>query len=385
MLAEKIAGFIFGTTSEQLPFTVVDAAKRAIIDCLAVSLAGSGETASKKVKEYVKEIGGRSESAIIASGFRSHASLAALANGTMAHVLDYDDTEWDWISHPSAVMLPAALAIGERVGASGKDVLASYVVGYEVGTRLGLICGSAQYKLGWHTTSTIGSLAACAAASKLLQLEKQKIRWALGIAASLASGLQCNFGTSTKSFHAGHAAANGVMAALLAKNGFTAAEDALEGKRGFCQTFGGGRKFRFSFAPRSLGFSWRIVSPWIALKAYPCCLSAHPSIDAAIHLKKRYGLQSDDIAGVECRTSEAIPHSLPFHEPKTGLQAKFSLEYCVARALVEEKLSLKHFSDEAVRDSSSGAFSQGKVRASRGVTRGTGPSSGGHSKAMGWK
>ena len=346
MLTEKIVDFIFRTTYEQLPSQVVDVAKRAILE----SLAGSQEVASKKVKEYVKEMGGSSEAAIIASGFKSHASLAALANGTMAHVLDYDDTEWDWISHPSAVILPAVLATGERVGACGKEVLAAYVVGYEVGARLGLVCGRAQYKLGWHTTSTIGSLAACAAASKLLQLKKQKIRWALGITASLASGLQRNFGTSTKSLHAGHAAANGVMATLLAEKGFTAAEDILEGERGFCQTFGGGGKFEFSFAP-SLGSSWRIISPGIVLKAYPCCLANYPSIDAAIHLKKRHNLQPDDITEVECRTNKAVPYSLPFHEPKTGLQAKFSLEYCVARALIEGKLSLRHFSDEAVRDS----------------------------------
>ena len=201
-----MASFIAQTDYEDLPSKAIEVSKDAILDCIGVSLAGSQEEVSRILLPMLEELGGHPVAGVIGGSLRSSPVLASLANGVMAHALDYDDVSDSWIGHPSTVLVPAILATAERCKSSGKEVLTAYVTGFEVGAKLGIALGQDHYAKGWHNTSTLGSLAGAAAVAKLLKLDVQQIQMALGIAASLAGGLRENFGTMTKPLHAGNAA-----------------------------------------------------------------------------------------------------------------------------------------------------------------------------------
>ncbi|MFH1293256.1 MAG: MmgE/PrpD family protein [Pseudomonadota bacterium] len=276
--------------------------------------------------------------------------VAALANGTMGHALDYDDM--GSFGHPSVVLAPAVLAIGESIGSSGKDILAAYVIGYEAGTCIRRPLWT-HYLRGWHATDNFGSLAAAAAAAWLLKLDVYQVRMVLGIAASLAGGLRQNFGTMTKPLHAGQAAGNGIQAALLAQAGFTADDSIIETPLGFAKVFGHDQEVDWEKASEGLGKTFNITAlsmNGIAIKPYPSCGCTHAGIDAALFVKERYGVKSDDIAEVEMGTSPFEGQVLIHHRPKSGLEGKFSLEYTVARALHSGEVKLRHFTDEGVSE-----------------------------------
>ncbi len=347
---EKIASFIVETGYDQIPKEAVNAAKRTILDCLGCTLAGSSEPAARIVTQHVKEMGGNPEAGVIAAGFGTTAPQAALANATMAHALDYDDVAVSWIGHPTAVVLAVVLALGERGKLSGREALEGYILGLEVEAKLGACVGFGHYGWGWHATATLGTMAAAAAAAKMLSLDVHRTRMALGIAASLAGGTRQNFGTMTKPLHAGSAASNGVVAALLAERGFTADEAIIESPMGFCKLFSGGAECDVTRAAHSLGDPFDIVSPGVSLKPYPCCRLTHRCIDAILHLIKEYDLSADEVEKVECRTSESIPQALIHSRPKTGLEAKFSMQYCMAIALLDDQVALGQFTDDRVMD-----------------------------------
>jgi 2-methylcitrate dehydratase PrpD len=265
----------------------------------------------------------------------------------MAHALDYDDVSSDWTGHPSAVLVPAILAMGEKYHSSGKDILTAYAVGFEVGAALGRGIGKTMYGRGWHNTSTIGSIASAAAAAKLLKLDVKETEMALGIAASLASGLRENFGTMTKPLHAGNAARNGNLAGLLAKRGFTSSERWLTADSGFSKAFGA-ENDGLNDALSELGKQFSIISPGIQLKYYPSCNGTHSPLEATLKLRKQYSLNPKDIAGVNCAVAPYLPRMLIHHHPKTGLEGKFSLEFAVSVALIDGKAFLPQFTDERV-------------------------------------
>jgi len=349
-ITDSMVSFIVDTGYEQIPREAIEFAKRAILDCLGCAVAGSGEPSSKIITEYVNEVGAKAEAGIIASGFNSTAPEAALANGTMAHALDYDDVAVSWIGHPSVALLPAVLALAERGKLSGREVLEGYILGFEVGARLGAAIGFGHYTWGWHATVTLGTMAAAAASSKMLRLNAHQTAMALGISASLAGGTRQNFGTMTKPFHAGSAARNGVMAALLAQRGFTADEAILEGPMGFCKLFSGGAEYDIDRVTHGLGDPFDIVSPGVSMKPYPCCRLTHRCIDAILHLIGEHRPSPDDVDRVECRTSDAIPQILIHSQPKTGLEGKFSMQYCMAIAILDGEVGLRQFTDEKVLD-----------------------------------
>ena len=346
MITETVAKFIVNTNYEHIEPEVIDRAKHAVLDFLGVTLAGSLETAGKVIAEYAREANSKAEAAIIGKGFKAYAPIAALSNGTMAHSLDYDDTCHSWPGHPTAVILPAVLALGERHRRPGKEILEAYIIGFEVGSKIGLAVGKHLRRIGWHNTGTIGSIAAAAAAAKLLRLNPQQTRTALGVSASLASGLVQNFGTMTKPLHAGNGARNGVIAALLAEKGFTAHENILEEKQGFCNVLGGAREYELEVD--KLGNPWDIMASGIGFKPYPSCRGTHCAIDAALILHEEHHFNPGDIASVECIVGPMQSQILLYPRPQTGLQGKFSLEYCVSVALLEGKVHLKHFTDEEV-------------------------------------
>jgi 2-methylcitrate dehydratase PrpD len=249
--------------------------------------------------------------------------------------------------HPSAPLLPAVLAVGEKAGGSGRDLLTAFVLGFEVEARLGRAIGEAHYALGWHATSTLGTLGAVAACARLLNLDVGGTKTALGIAASLASGLQQNFGTMTKPLHAGWAARNGVVAAELASRGFTADPRALEGESGFLRAMSGGSEVDLEplAAP---GDPFEITASGIGVKLYPCCYAVHRSLDAALELRVRHRIDPGSIARVEVEVSRGALLPLRHEPPTTGLEGKFSLSYCLAAALVDGRVGLASFTDEAV-------------------------------------
>ena len=346
---KRVADFVVETGYRQIPEEAIKIAKDAILDSLGCSLAAAREPAVEIVSEYVKELGGKPEAGVIAKGFRTSAPLAALINGTMAHVLDYDDVAASWWGHPTVVLLPTVFALGEKEKLSGEAILEAYILGFEIGSRVNQGLGIGYYQAGWHSTITAGTMATTVAAAKMMKLDIQKVRVALGIAASLAGGFKRNFGTMTKSFHAGTAAQNGIIATSLAKQGFTADDSIFEVPQGYCQMFS--QDYNLDRITEGLGSPFDIVSPGLSIKPYPCCRAMHQSIDAILHLIHEHDIKAADVAEVECRTSPLLPIQLYYHQPKTGLEGKFSIEYCMAVALLDRDVKLAQFDDERVNRS----------------------------------
>ena len=350
MLTEKIANFVSGIRTEDIPQDALDKARMGMTDFIGVAVAGSQEEVGRLIREYGNRMGGVAEASIIADDKKTSPEMAALINGTMGHALDYDDMSVSPIAHPSVFLAPAILALGESIGASGLEALAAYVVGYEVAGCVAEPMFQSHYVQGWHGTSTFGSLGAAAAAARLLRLNPRQVRMAIGIAASLACGLRQNFGTMTKPLHAGKAAANGIQAAFLARAGFTADEGIIEAPLGFAKVMGHNDEVDWSTVGTNLGKTFVIAGPvGIAIKPYPSCGFTHTAIDCALDIAKQ-GVKAEEIVAIELGTSPFDKQLLIHHRPTTGLEGKFSLEYCVARALVSGEVRLKHFTDGAVRE-----------------------------------
>ena len=316
-VTSMLAEFIGKSRFEDCPPAAVDAARRAITDCLGVMLAGSTEPAARIVQAVAQAEGGTPLCTIVGTGRRTGGVWAALANGTAAHALDFDDTNFAMMGHPSAPVLAAALAAGELGLATGQDLVHAFLLGFEVETTVAEVINPAHYEHGWHATCTLGTLGAAAAASRLLGLDIAQTATALAVAASQASGLKENFGTMTKPFHAGHAARSGVLAALLAREGWTASEQAIEGPQGYLHAFSAGR--REPAALTTLGAPWKITTTGVAVKPYPSCACTHSIIDGALELRRTHDLQPLQIASVVIGVNKAVPNILIHSDPKNGL------------------------------------------------------------------
>ena len=342
-----MAHFIVETEYGNIPADAVSIAKNAIIDGLGVALAGTREPAGLIVSEFAKETGETGGATVIGQEFTTSALLAALANGTLMHALAFDDVATSWLGHPTAVILPAALAIGEIAKASGEELLKAYLLGCEVAAKIGQIAAPRQHELSWHNTSTIGTIGAAAACARLLKADVHQTKMVLGIAGSEASGLKGNFGSMTKPLHAGLAARNGVMAAMLAKKGFSANESILEKHLGFAFTFLGERGSQPSRSDLNLGKPFDLLSPGRTTKPYACCRDTHGCIDASLYLKKAYGISAEDVSSVEYQAGEAA--GVAIHRPPlTGLEAKLSMQFCIAVALLFGEVRLVHFADAMI-------------------------------------
>jgi 2-methylcitrate dehydratase PrpD len=343
---EMLASFIAEMDYEKLPPEVVAVAKQAILDSIGVSLAGSSEELVGILVSLARELGGTPVSGIIGTGLRTSPVLAALANGAMAHALDYDDNSDTWIGHPSTVLVPALLSVAERSNSSGKEILTAYVTGFEVGARLGMVVGQDHYAKGWHTTATIGHIGGAAAVARLLKLDARRTQMALAIAASLAGGVRENFGTMTKPLHAGNTARNAVLASLLAGKGFTASENSLTAKAAYSKVLGRDVDYEFNETFQKLGSPFDIITSGLWTKAYPSGAATQSAISAAIQLRNEHSFDVGEVAEVVCATGKAIPRILIHHHPRLGLEGKFSMEYCVAVALLDGEVTLDQFTDE---------------------------------------
>jgi 2-methylcitrate dehydratase PrpD len=266
----------------------------------------------------------------------------------MGHALDYDDyTVKSMLGHPSVVVLPAALAVAEDIGASGADLLTAYVIGCEVACKLGDLFNPSLFQRGWPATCVLGTFGATAAASKLLGLEGTRLQYALGIAGSQASGLKANVGTMTKPYHAGRAAENGVVAARLAQAGFDATTEVFDVEEGFPEVF------QVETSPQglaNLGEPFDLVDPGIAIKPFPSCGATHSGIEAALSLAEDPRVTVDRIRSIVCEVAPHTANVLVFDRPSTGLEGKFSMEYCVAVSLLRGRPTVSDFTDMRVAD-----------------------------------
>jgi 2-methylcitrate dehydratase PrpD len=347
MLTQKLAEFVIDKSLD-VPQEALDGARDALIDTIGCALAGTPEEACRIVVRHLRTQGGNAQATVWGIGLVTTASDAAFANGVFAHALDYDDTQSNLRGHPSAALVPVILAVGEYVHASGGDALGAYAVGLEVAGKLGRAFGDGHYLHGWHATATVGVFAATAAAGRLLGLSVEQLRHALGIAASESSGLVRNFGTMTKPFNAGHAARGGVIAAMLAKEGFTADTSIFDGKDGFLSTYGGKDGQPLGELLGRLAQPWEIIKPGLFFKRWPCCYCNHRPIGGLLQMIPEHGLTPDEIQAVEIGFPPGSDTALISSDPRTGLQGKFSIEYVAAATLLDGKVTLESFTDEQV-------------------------------------
>ena len=347
-VTSQIAEFAVTADTSSLPDEALRLAERAMTDTVGVALAAAHDPTVHAIESAHRGRVCPGPAAVLTTGGQAQPAQAALLNGTAAHALDFDDVADGIKGHPSTVLVPAVLAAGQEAGASGRDVLGAYCVGFQVESAVadGMSIG-AHYARGWHSTATIGTLGAAAAACRLLALDVAQTRHALGIAASMAAGSRQNFGTMTKPLHAGMAASNGVLAATLASAGFTADAGQLESPLGYFALYGDGPD-RLPRAAATLAQRWAITSRGLNVKKYPCCYNTHRAADAVLSLAGGR-LRPADVASVEVTLEPAGLSPLIHHRPRTGLQGKFSLEYVTAAALLDGGITLRTFTDDAVR------------------------------------
>jgi 2-methylcitrate dehydratase PrpD len=343
-----IANFIVNTKAADFPAGSDQKAIKVIADTFAVILAGVSSEVAEPLARYLESARESGASPIFGTGRTASAETAALINGTYGHSLDYDDVLSMMPAHPSAVILAALLASMDGKPVSGKDFIEAYIIGVEVGGKIGLGITNYHYQRGYHATGTLALFSGLAALAKLHKLDAATIQQAMGIAGSMASGLRRNFGTMTKPLHSGLAARSALTAVRLAMAGFTAADDIMEAKSGFYSTYGTAESDPQVTAD-GLGKPFVINSPGIAVKKFPCCYATHRPIDGVLTLRERLGFDAASIDKVICRMPPGGMHVLIYPRPVTGLEGKFSLPYSIAAAVLDGKFSLWSFSDEAVR------------------------------------
>jgi 2-methylcitrate dehydratase PrpD len=363
-IATILAQRVFDLSQDDISDDALHWAKLGVLDTIGVTLAGAVEPCTQKIARVVEMESGGDGPALL-MGLGRHASVlnAALVNGVGAHALDFDDCNNTLGGHPSAPIIPGLFALAEaRGGVSGRDFLLAYLAGFEVEAALGRVLNFHHYEKGWHPTATIGVFGAGAAAAKLIGLDAAGLATTFAICASFASGVKANFGTMTKPLHVGHCARNGVMAALLAEQKFTANDGAFEHKQGFLDVFNGVGNYDESRLLDGWANPFNIVRPGLAIKQHPCCGSTHSSIDTMLALRVQHGLTPENVAAISIRPHPRRLAHTNRPDPKTGLDAKFSVQYVVSRALMQGQIRIEDFENNAQDDSDARAI-MGRVTA----------------------
>jgi 2-methylcitrate dehydratase PrpD len=322
--------------------------RRAFLDTVACIVSGSPDAAARGARAtfHAWATGG---STVVGTDMKLPSPWAALANGTAAHALDYDDVLVPALSHPSAALVPAILALGEEIGASGADCIDAYVVGFEVMARLGEAMNVVHYQRGWHTTLSLGAPGVAAACARLLRLDRSRTRHAIALSTSMAGGSKRQFGTMAKPLHAGLAAQSGIVAARLAESGVTGAPDVFQGSWGMVEMQAGPDAPGFDAVLPKLGKVPAMTEHGVWFKFYPCCASTHRPVDALLGLCAQYDIWPEQVARIEARISEVAFANLKFLDPQDELEARFSLPYCLARALMDRKLVRNTFTMPEIR------------------------------------
>lgn len=347
-LALELARRINALRYEDLPPEAIHWAKVGILDTVGVTLAGARDEMTRIVGGVLAS--GAGTSLVFGTNRRVSALDAALVNGTAAHALDFDDCNNTIGGHPSAPILPGLFALADEVGASGRDFVTAYVAGFETECKIALGVHFYHYTKGWHPTATLGVFGSAAACAKLLKLPDDRIATALAIAASLASGIKANFGTMTKPLHVGHCTRNGLFAALLARDGYTANDGAFEHKQGYLNVFNGEGNYDAGKILPNWGKPFDIVKPGIAIKQYPCCGSTHSALDAMLKLAREHKPAAGDIERVDVWTHARRLEHTNRPDPKSDLDAKFSVQYCMTRALLDRRIAIEHFEGHSHED-----------------------------------
>ena len=318
------------------------AARDAVLDTVGVTLAGSVEPVARMVRDVARAEGGATRCGILGVAERTGAGWAALANGTAAHALDFDDMCFVSLAHPSTPLVAAGLAAAELADAGGAALLDAYCVGFEIEAVLGRVMNPTHYAQGWHATATLGTIGAAATAVRLLGQDAQTAACSMAIAASEASGLKESFGTMVKPLQAGLAGRNGVLAALLAEAGLVASERAVDGPQGLLVAMQA-RRHELGDAGAALGRVWEIVDGGITVKLYPSCAATHPTIDTLIDLRAEHGFGADEVDQIEIGVDAVTPTVLIHDRPTGGLEAKFSMHFCAAAAVADGRVDIQTF------------------------------------------
>lgn len=354
-LTRQVAEFVVDTKLSDLPAEVVELGKKSILDGIGLALSGSVAKSGEHIRDYLVGLGIKEGPAtVIGTPLKVPPRFAAFANGVGIHADDYDDTQlavakdrvYGLLTHPTAPALPAALAVAEAGGRSGADMMLAYHLGVEVECKIAEAINPRHYQHGFHATATCGTYAAAAAASKLKGLDVEQVVRAFGCAGSQSAGLRENFGTMMKPFHAGRSSESGVVAADFAELGWTTTDKILEAPRGFFQAAGGG--FDAGAISGKLGHPWTFVSPGVSIKPHPSGSLTHPGMTEMLRLIREHGIKAGDVERVDVGTNQNMPNALIHHRPKNELQAKFSMEFCMAILLLDGRGGLPEFTDEVV-------------------------------------
>ncbi|MEI8034958.1 MAG: MmgE/PrpD family protein [Betaproteobacteria bacterium] len=349
-ISMEFAKRVVSTRYDTLPPEAIHWAKVGLLDTLGVSIAGSRDECVQIVSTVSTGSSGKS----LLWGQDRHVSAmdAAQINGTAAHALDFDDCSNTMGGHPSAPILPALFALADEYGARGQDLLAAYVVGFETECKLSMCVNFYQYTKGWHPTATLGIFGATAACANLLQLNESKTALALGIATSMAAGIKANLGTMTKPLHVGNCARNAVFACLLARDGFTSSIKSFEHKMGYFNVFNGEGNYDTEKLFSQWANPWDIVKPGIAIKQYTCCGSTHPAVDATLDLAFEHNLNASQVAKIETWTHPRRLEHTNRADPQSDIDARFSVQYVVCRALLNRKIINDFFENNAYKEPS---------------------------------
>ena len=337
---KTLCQFIADTSYDSLPGSVVEAAKVAISDGVANMLAGSTQDMAAIIGRYVKELGGTAQSSVVGWGFKTNAPSAAFANGVFGHCLDFEIQGYPR-THGTSSCLPTALALAEWRGAPGKTVIEAYVLGWEIQGRLRAASISASNP-AFHPPGLVGPLGGAAAGAKVLGLDLHQTEMALGIAASRTGGLTANTGTMVKATHPGNAARMGAEAAILAGAGYTSSEDVLEAPNGYAAALFQGN-LDWAMLTQGLGKSYNLVEPGFDIKRFPAQIPMQNPIEAVLNLRHRYNLQAEEVDRLTIQM-RGRGHSESL--PQTGLDGKFSVEYCTAVALLDGQVGIDSFTDQ---------------------------------------
>ena len=356
-LTREVGTFIVESGFGDLSAELLELGKKSILDGLGLALSGSVAASGRIVQEYLASQGLRGETTVIGTTLRAQERFAAFANGVAMHADDYDDTQlavgpdrvYGLLTHPTAPCLPAALAVAERENLSGRDLVLAYHLGVEVESKASEAMSPRHYQHGFHSTATCGTLASASATAKLHQLDLETTLRALAIAASQSAGLRENFGTMTKPFHAGRAAESGLVAADFARRGWTATDRILESPRGFFQAHGGG--YMLEAIQGKLGNPWTFLSPGVSIKPHPSGSLTHPGMTKMIELIRENDIKPDQVDRIDVGTNHNMPNALIHHRPTDELQAKFSMEFCMAILVLRRRGGLPEFTDEVVNRS----------------------------------
>ena len=355
-LTSYVGKFVVESRYEDIPIEVIELGKKSILDGLGLALAGSRAQTGVICRRYLERLGVCGGKATVAgSGLKTSPRFAAWTNGVSIHADDFDDTQlsaardrvYGLLVHPTVPVLPAILALAEGKGVSGKEFMLAYHLGVEVECKIAEAISPRHYQDGFHSTGTCGPFGSIAACAKLLQFDLTKTLNSFGLAASQSGGLRENFGTMTKPFQAGHAAESGVVSAELVAVGWDAAQQILEAERGFFHAFGG------TYDPGSimdrLGRPWTFSSPGISLKPYPSGSLTHPAMTELARLIAANNIEAAQVEKVDIGANHNMTTTLLHHHPKTGLEAKFSMEFCLAILLLRGKAGLSEFTDQIVQ------------------------------------